>query len=57
MMINVEQSVEWELAEETEVLKQSLSQCHLVHQKSHVTQVAMVEKAAINRSVDSWSMV
>jgi hypothetical protein len=29
--------VEWELAGETEVLKEYLPQCHFVHNKSYVT--------------------
>jgi hypothetical protein len=37
MMMNVEQSVEWELTEETEVLRENLTQCRLVHHKSHMT--------------------
>jgi hypothetical protein len=36
-MMSVEQSVEWELAEETEVLGENLPQCHFFHQKPHVT--------------------
>jgi hypothetical protein len=37
MMMNVEQSVEWELAGETEVLGGNLTQRHFVHHKSHMT--------------------
>jgi hypothetical protein len=38
MMVIAEQSVECELAGETEVLeKKNLSQCQFVHQKSHMT--------------------
>jgi hypothetical protein len=35
-MMHVEQSVEWELTGETEVLGENLPQCHFVH-KSHMT--------------------
>jgi hypothetical protein len=37
ILMSVEQSVEWELAGETEVLGENLSQCHFVNHKSHLT--------------------
>jgi hypothetical protein len=36
-MVSVEQSVEFELCRETEVLGENLLQCHFFHHKSHVT--------------------
>jgi hypothetical protein len=36
-MMSVEQSVEWELAGETEVLGENLPRCHFIHHKSHMT--------------------
>jgi hypothetical protein len=35
--MNVEQSIERELAEKTEILEGNLPQCHIFHHKSHVT--------------------
>jgi hypothetical protein len=37
MMISIQQRVELELAEETEVFGGNLPQCHFVHYKSHMT--------------------
>jgi hypothetical protein len=36
MTMNVEQSVEWELAGETDVLGENLPQCHIFYHKSHI---------------------
>jgi hypothetical protein len=36
-MMSVEQSLERELAGETEVLEENLPQCRFVHHKSHMT--------------------
>jgi hypothetical protein len=37
MMMNVEQSVVWELAGETEVLGENLNQNHFLHHESYIT--------------------
>jgi hypothetical protein len=37
MTVTVEQSVEWELAGETELLGENLPQWHFAHHKSHMT--------------------
>jgi hypothetical protein len=36
-MVDVEQSVKWELVGETELLGETLTQCHFAHHKSHLT--------------------
>jgi hypothetical protein len=53
-MNSVEQSVEWELAGENEVLGENLPQCHFVHHKSLMTWPGLepwrrVGKQATNR--------
>jgi hypothetical protein len=37
MTMNVEPSIEWELAGDTDVLGENLPQRHFVHHKSHMT--------------------
>jgi hypothetical protein len=41
MMVIVEQLIERRLAEEIEVLREHLSQCHFVHHKSPMTRLAL----------------
>jgi hypothetical protein len=36
-MMSMEQSVEWELAGDTQVLGENMPQRHFVHHKSHMT--------------------
>jgi hypothetical protein len=49
MMMNMEQSVEWELAGETEVLGENLPQYHFIHHKSHMTWPGLEPWPATNR--------
>jgi hypothetical protein len=41
MMMNVEQSVELELAGEIELPGENLPQCHFVHHKSHMSSLGI----------------
>jgi hypothetical protein len=50
MMVIVEQSVECELAGETELVGENLPQCHFVHHKSHMT------AAVGSRRLTAWAM-
>jgi hypothetical protein len=43
--MNMEQSVDWELAGETEVLGENLPQCDFVHYKSHMTWLGLESRA------------
>jgi hypothetical protein len=55
--MNVKQSVESELVEETEVLGETLSHCHFVHQKSHDFTWARTLAAAVgSRRLTAWAM-
>jgi hypothetical protein len=54
-MMIVEQSVKWELAGETEVLAESLLQCHFVHHKSHMIWPRL-ESGPPRWGAGGWSM-
>jgi phage-related protein len=58
MMMSVEQSVEWELAGETEVLGENLPQRHFVHHKSHMNWRGLETRAAAlgSRRLTAWAM-
>jgi hypothetical protein len=55
-MMNVEQSVEWELAGETEILGENLPQCHFVHHKSHMTWPGTRAATVGSRRLTAWVM-
>jgi hypothetical protein len=54
MMMNVEQSVEWELAGETEVLEENAPQCYFVYHKS-LTWARTVGAAVGSRRLTAWA--
>jgi hypothetical protein len=57
-MMSVEQSVKWELAGETEVLGENLSQWHFIHHKSHMTWRGGRTRAAVvgSRWLTAWAI-
>jgi hypothetical protein len=57
--MNVEKSVEWELAEEMEVLRENLPQHHFVHHKSHMTWTGLELGPPLWEAADltSWAVV
>jgi hypothetical protein len=57
-MMRVEQSVEWELAGETEVLRENLPQRYFVHYKSHMTSTrARAWATAVgSQRLTAWAM-
>jgi hypothetical protein len=55
--MSVEQSVEWELAQETEVLGENLLQRHFVHYKCHITWPGLTRAVAVgSRRLTVWAM-
>jgi hypothetical protein len=59
MMMNVEQSVEWEFAGETEVLRESLPQYHLLcpQQIPHDLTWTRIRAAAVgSQRLTAWAM-
>jgi hypothetical protein len=55
MTMNIEQSVEWELLTEAEVLREILPQCHFVHHKSHMTCDRTRAAAVESWRLTSWA--
>jgi hypothetical protein len=55
-MMSVEQSVEWELEGETEVLGEILPQRHFAHHKSHMTWDQPRASAVGSRLLTAWAM-
>jgi hypothetical protein len=57
--MSVEQSVEWELTGETEVLGENLPQRHFVHHKSRMTRPGLEPRAAAvgSQRLTAWAMV
>jgi hypothetical protein len=55
-MMNVEQSVEWELERETEILGEHLPQRHFLHHKSHMTCSTTRAAAVGSRQLTAWGM-
>jgi hypothetical protein len=54
-MMSVEQSVEWELAGESEVLGEYLPHCHFVRHKSHMTWDRTRAVAVGSRWLTAWT--